>query len=246
MSEKWDFYDVTVGGRPAYIFCDLELVSKAPIAALSISAHVRLTMNKPREDGLSSEEEFDTLIQIEEALECAFSETTHTIYVGRVTWGGVRDFHFYTDDKDKFKKNVAGSMSTFSSHKFVIKAHPDPEWNVYLNLLYPSPNNLQIIKNRRVCDRLEKLGDSLVEKRPIDHWVYFSDEVSAKSYKKHVQDVGFALREFRTPDTSCKDYTIQFWRHDSPSDINTVILPLFERAVELGGTYDGWECQVLN
>src|SRR5690606_18463753 len=97
MSVDWDFYLCRVDGDPASIFVDLGLARDAPVNDRPHMAYVRVYMQSPRPDGLSSQEEFDALVRLENSLTSALSADNATIYVGRNTSGGCRDFYFYTD-----------------------------------------------------------------------------------------------------------------------------------------------------
>ena len=61
MSDDWDFYFCSVDNKPASIFVDLGIAKEAPMAEYSVMAYVRTHMQAPRDDGLSSQVEFETL-----------------------------------------------------------------------------------------------------------------------------------------------------------------------------------------
>lgn len=94
MTNDWDFYALRVDGQPASIFVDLGVEPEAPMSSHPHMAYVRLYMNQPRPDGLSSRDEYDALIDIEKALESKLCND-QVGYVGRNTSGGCRDFYFY-------------------------------------------------------------------------------------------------------------------------------------------------------
>jgi len=82
MSDKWDFYPLLVDDQPASIFVDLGIAAEAPIATHAHMAYVSVEMRHPRDDGLSSQEEFEDLCRLEDAIIpkiCA----GNAIYVGR-------------------------------------------------------------------------------------------------------------------------------------------------------------------
>ena len=98
MSETWDFYRLLVDSEPALTFVDLGFRNTAPVTPYDKMAYLRVRMLKPREDGLPSPEEFDSLNRIEGAITERISENTETVYVGSNTCGGNRDFYFYTSN----------------------------------------------------------------------------------------------------------------------------------------------------
>jgi hypothetical protein len=84
MTDNWDFYFLRVDDKPASIFVDLGIAREAPIKALPFMAYVRLYMTNPRPDGLSSQEEFDALTSIEDAMK-KLGGAGGEAYVGRKT-----------------------------------------------------------------------------------------------------------------------------------------------------------------
>lgn len=89
-----DFYSLRVDGEPASIFVDLGIQASAPLSSHPHMAYVRLFMNNPRSDGLSSREEYDALINVESSIERTLC-SDQVGYVGRNTPGGCRDFFFH-------------------------------------------------------------------------------------------------------------------------------------------------------
>ena len=66
MSDNWDFYRLRVDGDAASIFLDMGIAQTAPIEGYDLRAYIRVHMLNPREDGLSSQAEFEALIALED------------------------------------------------------------------------------------------------------------------------------------------------------------------------------------
>ena len=245
MTDQWDFYSLQVDDQPASIYVDLGLETQAPLPALPFMAYVRLRMNEPRADGLSSQEEFETLRRIESVLESELSGE-EVRYVGRNTSSGCRDFYFYLAQPLLWHENVARVLSSFPDYEFQTGSRDDAAWTVYANFLLPGPVGRQLIRNRRVCEVLESQGDALVTVREIDHWSYFPDHAAADAYLADVIALGFQLRNRSADGDGPSSHGVQVWRIDTPSfaEIDEVTLPLFKTAQRHLGAYDGWECAV--
>jgi hypothetical protein len=245
MTDNWDFYAPRVDGEPASIFVDLGIQTEAPVGSLPHMGYVRLFMNQPRPDGLSSSEEFDALVTIEKAMEADLCGAS-VGYVGRNTSGGCRDFYFYLSTPATWQSQVAQSLSVFKDYKYETGTREDAEWSTYLNFLLPGPLDRQRIENRRVCDALERHGDKLVTQREIDHWSYFPSLAAADAYLAEVEAGGFQVRNRSVGNGTALCFCVQTWRADVPSydNIDNVTLPLFEAAARHGGEYDGWESPV--
>jgi uncharacterized protein (TIGR01619 family) len=243
MSDDWDFYPLHVDSEPASIYLDLGLATEAPNRAQPHIAYVRVFMRQPRPDGLSSNEEFDELVRVEDSLEAIIASGSNTTYTGRNTSSGNRDFYFYTADPEAFAEAVESKMSAHPEYQFEIGARHDPEWSVYFEFLYPSPDDLQRILNRRVTDNLAAHGDNLSEPRPIDHFAYLPNEAAAANLREFLGKQDFAIDEPRAESGSV---VLSFKRSDRPDQINDIVVPIARRVQELGGEYDGWGCEVIN
>jgi hypothetical protein len=245
MTDDWDFYPLRVDDEPASIFVDLGIQANAPVASLSYMNYVRLYMNQPRPDGLSSNEEFDTLVEIEKAMEAKLCGD-EVGYVGRNTSGGCRDFYFYAATADDWQGKVSQVLSAFDDYKYETGTREDGEWSTYLNFLLPSDLDRQRIENRRVCQTLEHHGDKLVAEREIHHWSYFESPIAVDAYVSEISANGFQVRGRPIRDEGRLRYGVQVFRVDIPSysNIDAVTIPLFEAALSHGGDYDGWECVI--
>lgn len=245
MTDNWDFYALRVDNEPASIFVDLGIQPDAPVTSLPHMTYIRLYMNQPQPDGLSSQEEFDTLINIEKALEANLCGDD-VGYVGRNTYGGCRDFYFYAATAEDWQSKVDGVLLVFGDYKYETAAREDAEWSTYLSFLLPGRTDRQRIENRRVCEALERHGDKLVAERALDHLSYFPSSAAVDAYLVDVQSQGFQARARPVSDEGTLRYGAQVWRVDVPSysNIDDVTLPLFEATARYGGEYDGWECPV--
>lgn len=246
MNDEWDFYAARVDDQPASIFVDLGACREAPVDALPWMAYIRLHMNHPRPDGLSSSEEFDALASIEEALEKDLCGDA-VRYVGRNTSNGCRDFYFYTAVPEAWETQVSRVLSVFDGYRFEAGTRQDADWSTYFNVLFPGPLERQTIANRPVCDALAQHGDRLVDAREIDHWIGFADPASADAYVQDVAALGFQVRETVRGGADGSEVFVRVWRQDVPSNqhIDPVTLALSEAASRHGGSYDGWECGVV-
>jgi hypothetical protein len=118
---------------------------------LPYAAYVKLRMNAPRPDGFSSNEEFATLNTIEDALVASLTETSTTLYVGRLTSEWRREFFFYASDVSDWRERVSEFAAMHPGYAFDNGSHEDPDWRCYLEFLRSSPVDRQRIENRRVC-----------------------------------------------------------------------------------------------
>lgn len=237
MDHDWDFYMLGVDDQPASTFVDLALAAIAPITNAPIMAYVSVLMRASRPDGLSSQEEFDDLVAVERSLEAAIQAQAHTVYAGRCTTAGSRDFYFYVADPDAFDTGVAEAMVQHPDYRFNTGHRPDAAWSVYREFLYPGARDMQRIQNRRVLAVLEEHGDRLDVPRWIDHRAYMPTPEAAEALQIHLVKLGYSIETHS--DDNGEAMTLDFKRIDRPREIEQVVIPIFETVRSLGGTYDG-------
>lgn len=243
MSDDWDFYALLVDSQPASICLDLGLARNAPIEGQPYLAYVRVQMRHPRPDGLSSSEEWEDLAAVEDSLTDVFAVSRNTTYAGRNTSSGNRDFYFYTSDPVPFAECVRTAMASHADYRFELGDRLDRNWDTYFDFLYPSPDDLQRILNRRVVGNLADHGDNHSEPRPVDHFAYLPDAAAATSLRDYLREKGFSVDE---PRIDRGTVAVHFKRTDRPEDIDDFVIPIARRIQELGGDYDGWGCEVVN
>lgn len=244
MSDDWDFFFLLVDDQPASIFVDLGIRTEAPIASHATMGYVRVLMRRPRADGLSSQDEFDDLIALEDRVTGMIIQDGTAIYVGRNTSSGNRDFYFYVADPAKFKNAAQVAMRDFPAYKYETSAREDRDWRTYFQFLHPSDVEMQRIMNRRVLQQLEQQGDNANHDRKIDHLALLPNRRSQAAFADHVRADGFAVES--APDVPNQEgqFSVEFSRVDQPARIDEIVEPLVLKVTELGGVYDGWGCPV--
>jgi hypothetical protein len=241
LSGEWDSYQCLVDGNPASIFVDLCLARRAPIQPFQKLAHVRLFLEQPRPDGLSNQDEFETLCAIEDALTIASTEAKLAHYAGRNTSAGCRDFYFYVSDVEEWQRRTAAALAQFPDYRFETGDRDDKDWRVYFGFLYPTDEDKQRIGNRKVCKALENRGDNLSVAREVRHWACFPTIEARSSFVEKAKADGFHV--LATDQTKEGRFSTIIARIDVPRQpsIDEVTIHLFNVAKASGGKYDGWE-----
>lgn len=245
--EDWDFYFSNVDDIIGSFYVDLGLAKVAPLVDKPNLVWVSVNMTNPREDGLSSTEEFDTLSAIEDRLQEFINSKHNSIYAGRLTTDGRRDFYFYMGDTTLHDKTISESMVAFPTYSFDFGTKQDNEWEQYFSFMYPDPRQFQSIQNRRVLDNLEENGDPLTKERQVDHWIYFNTENDRETFLSKIKNQNFQIinQDF-DKESSDFPYSLQIARVDKVDieSVNDYVLNLWELAEECNGNYDGWETSV--
>lgn len=246
-SDHWEIYFSFVDEKPAVILVDIGISEYAPIPKLTNLAWLWIQIRNPDEDGFPSEDEDMELNEVEDLVTEAMEGLSHR-YVGRLTTDNRREFYFYTDDPQAFRKTAAGAMQGQSAYQYEIDDADDPEWTHYQTVLFPSAEDFQQIHNQKVIMQLRQEGDSLTEPRPIDHFANFKTEQDRETFAAAASDLGFEIVSRPELDENHEfPFSIGLLRVDAvdPETIDHVTFELFELAEEYHGEYDGWASPVV-
>jgi hypothetical protein len=248
LSDEWDFYFAKVNDAVSSIFVDLGLKADAPNEKRPWLLWIWVEMRAPRDNGLSSAEEAPTLHEIEESLNSMIAPTCGAQLVGRITGSKRREFYFYAAEPGELEATVARAMQPFEGYSFEAGSSYQPEWEQYIELLYPSASNLQRMMNRRVLESLEQQGDSHEIPRKVDHWLEFPSEEARAAARSTLEAIEFALEGvYESEEGADLPYSLVVSRVDSVDmhTINGITLELARLADEHGGSYDGWESPLM-
>ncbi|CAZ98572.1 DUF695 domain-containing protein [Zobellia galactanivorans] len=244
----WTFYFSNVNDKLSSIATDLNLKSVAPIKGQENVVYVSIEMPNPRDNGLSSNEDADELWKIEDEIIDRFDKNNlNYTFVGRLTSDGYRDLYFFGENTILMEKEVSAAMIAFPNHKFDYGHKLDKEWSGYFDFLYPLPQQMQSIQNRKVLAQLEKAGDQLTKEREVFHWIYFKTQNELDQFEDYTNSLGFkTLTKENTEQPSEYKFVISIARIDKVgyNDIDDYTLKLSQKAAELNGDYDGWETSV--
>lgn len=242
--EQWEVYPSRVDDDFAMFAVNLGPHPDAPFDNLRWLNVIRLSF-EALPSGMPGSETNQLLYEVEDQL-ATRAATRGGIQVGRLTVAGRRELFFYsaTNDADL----VLGELQEeFSDLEIDTIGQLDAEWKVYFEFLYPQPVDFQRIHNQRVVRLLGEHGDIGSIPRQIDHFAYFPDEQSRKTFAREVVDQGYAVEYSEESDEGDLRFGLSFNSH-GPVDLATidrVTIALFLRAEELGGNYDGWGCSVV-
>jgi regulator of RNase E activity RraB len=242
----WDFYFFVADGRPCSTMLDLSLALRAPDAERPWLLSIRLPLREPRADGLATNSEATRLGEIEDGLVRSLEAHCGAVFVGRMTWNGVRDLFFYAKRTNELEQALGAALSGTEPRRLLTRKQNDPEWKHYLDVLYPGPLELQWMKDRRVVEALTEAGDKHDIARPIDHHARFGVRAAAEAWARAVRTMGFDVAIERDEGTS-EAWSAHAVRED-PSElahVHDIAERLLCLAEENDGTYDGWGCSVV-
>ena len=248
LPQNWDFFMCRIEGAPASIRTNLALIDIAPLEGLTQRLQFYIKMQKPRPDGLSSNEEYPILCDIEDALGDK-AEAIGAVLAGVVRSEGFLELWFYTQNAEALAKTCEDALQTFEGYQSGYNIAEDPEWEDYFGFLYPDEFSYQTMQNRKVLMQLEKNGDKMEVPREIDHFIYFKEAAQQQAFAKEAEAKGFKVRfnddefvEERKAEGKEYPYMVEATREDSPLAIDDIVWDLLELVSPFEGNYDGWGC----
>ena len=248
LPQNWDFFMCRIEGAPASIRTNLALIEVAPLEELTQRLQFCIKMQNPRPDGLSSNEEYPILCDIEDAIG-EKAEATGAVSAGVVKSEGFLELWFYTQNAKALAKTCEEALQAFEGYQSGYNIAEDPEWEDYFDFLYPDEFSYQTMQNRKVLMQLEKNGDKMEVPREIDHFIYFKEAAQQQAFAKEAEAKGFKVRfnddefvEDRKAEGKEYPYMVEATREDSPLAIDDIVWDLLELASPFEGNYDGWGC----
>jgi regulator of RNase E activity RraB len=244
---RWASYFANVNSKLASLALDLDLRGQAPIKDKTQLLWVWVYLRSPRPDGLSDNSEFDTLAAIEDGLAQALGSACNAVQAGRITSDGHREFYFYGADSIKFDASVSLVMKDFLQYKYSSGNQDDSQWKQYLNVLYPSEEDFERIKNGDVLVTMMKHGDTLEAVRDVHHWIYFHTLAQRQFYALKVKELGYSIEAESEDHGQSHPFGLQITRDQgvTPAQIDSAVIELFRLAKQVDADYDGWEAKVV-
>ena len=171
---------------------------------------------------------------------CVFHDPT------RAADGRRARLYFYGETKDGFRKAVREASTGFEGCEFDVGEQEDLLWEQYLNVLYPSPEDLERMANMDLLAFLVDQGDILTVAREVQHWMYFPSDPSRALFRDAAVAAGFKIvsesgSEGKLP------FGISVARTQSieQESIDRTVVELLDLTRRFDGEYDGWDTRIV-
>jgi uncharacterized protein (TIGR01619 family) len=245
---NWESYVMEVNRKPVSVVVDLGLRPAVPMKDHPYVVILRTKILSPEANGQPGASERERLDAMEDQLVTQLNRYCGAIYAGRFTQRGLREFYFYALDTVGYLMGVQTAMAGFTEYQFLCQAKEDRAWENYLQVLYPSEKDLEMIMQRRQVDLLVRKGDALLRSRRIDHYFYFPTKSRREDFLRSISGDKFQIGDMNDETGNTElPYALHLFRDDIPSyrNIRQLFMPLWENARKYGGRYDGWETFVV-
>jgi len=250
MADRWqpgfDVYSAEVQGGRAVFLVDLNAADHAPLESHPVRLHLRVDLQRPREDGLRADDEADALYQLEDRVVPAVEQKLGGIYVGRYTAGGAVSFVFYmpagTAVGGDHLMDTLGDTAPYAPE---VALAPDPDWSFFNEILMPSEYSMQEIQNRRVLAHMQELGDRPEVPRELDHYAYFAGMEQAARASAALRRHGFRVDEMVADDDGRVCVGFHRIDHLVGGRADAVAWEILDIVLEDDGEYDGWGAPIM-
>ena len=243
--EDWDAYLCRwFDEQPASVRVNLALLDFEEKDTYTKRIQLSVMLKNPDENGLPTEEEEETLYQIEDLVESIIKEK-QDILAGFLRWDKRLSIFAYVEDEKGYEEAFAVALKEqFPDYEYQFWVDEDEEWETYFTL-YPDKYEYKAIMNNRLIDQIQMDGDTMVP-RVLEHCLYFKTQKARKEFLEKVETEGFRRIDERADEvvdeTNEYPYQIVVGREDDFRNANSVTWYLMETAEELDGEYDGWGC----
>ncbi|MGB1206623.1 MAG: DUF695 domain-containing protein [Chitinophagales bacterium] len=247
--DDWQTYLKNVDKKVSTVAVDLNFSQNKGITTRENVISLSIQLLNPSTNGLAIKEEESELWKIEDALVLAFYKNQLNLsFAGHLTANNLRTLYFYTDNTTVIEKVISEIMLKYPTYVYEYKCEKDGLQQIYFDKLYPTPKIMQQIKNKKVLYVLSENGDDLSKERAVSHWIYFGEMKNLEIFELFCQNLNFETLVKEKVPAEDKNYTYKLVvsRIDKVTYdvIDGYTLPLWEKANELDGIYDGWETSV--
>lgn len=223
----------------------------APDPKRSQVLRIVLPLQAPNEVGWPEADELNAMDAIEQAMDVVVVEALDARFVGRTAGLGQRELIYYFAP-GKWVASIHRRLAALApGYQLAVSQEPDPNWEVFGRVLFPSHLDLKMMGAEEVLDSLAQHGDEGESERDIRYWIYFPTESARAEAAKKCVMLGYTEFDENDVDPAEDDSGLPFGlsvRRDSPANFWTLrdaISELLEVAQELGGDYDGFESSVV-
>jgi len=244
-TENWLGFATEVDGQDVLIKVDLGWASEDPARGCRTRLHVTVpTPDVPRDELDGFLEQVDPF---EETLVETFAPAVRGYLVGTILDSKERTWVFYAANPSVAAASLAKAAKAWKGPTPGLKTEDDADWEFYQEVLTPTSDQYRYYSDLSVVEQLESHGDTGEKPRLIEHFAIFPDTDARDEFVEWCRENGYSVTEAGDYDEEFDGCTVTF-THVGPATIDEIYERTSvanEAAEDLGGQYDGWECEVV-
>jgi regulator of RNase E activity RraB len=239
VSDEWAVYSYGYGhGLRAVISFDVTAAHEEKHVGYDtcVRAVARIPLERVLENGLPDRSALLGLQQLENDFVQALQTTSVACrFVGKMTYGGMRDFVFQVADVPAFKKTIGKTAPRDGLRLELIEK---PGWTFFDEKVSPASVYWQQIGDYQVIQRLLEAGSNPQVPHVLEH-VFIGDQEQLQTLSADLRNRGFS-------EISCSDDCLVMGRESllDLEEVFNVTGELFSFCSEIGVQYDGWGAAV--
>lgn len=242
---NWNVFIDDSSETLALVSVDLEAAQALADRGMTHRVTCVMSIGVNPDNGFPDREELDMIHTLEETL-APEGQDLGRVHVGHRIEGTTCRIHLYTASPAETVRAVQQAVENLGRDASV-EAADEPDWETYGKELFPSPDQMQRINNRRVIEALREAGDTLEKDREVDHWLYFAEEAQRDKVAEFLIKQGFKIVDRSESTENELPFGLNVSRIDSVEieAIDMLTIKLKRLAQAAGGDYDGWETIVV-
>jgi regulator of RNase E activity RraB len=241
IGDSWEMYTYTYGeGMRVVISFDVEAAREKEHRGYGRTMRVILYIPMPQvhENGLPVGEVLPSLAEVEERLlKLLRKGGVACRFVGRMTYGGMRELIFQAEGEEPFRACVEQLAQQVDAFK--VELREGEGWRFFDKKVSPAPVYWQQISDRRVIDQLLKAGTDPEALHVLDHTLVGEPETLEK-IRRQLEADGFKK--------TGGEGDVLVMSRASPLDLDAIFgltSRLSGYCAQMGVEYDGWGAAVI-
>ncbi len=246
MSDHWQTYGCQIDDQMAFVTYDHGAARELDSLPFENLAVFGIAIANPTPGGMPAGDELAQLTALEDYLG-ELLQPARAVFVGRITCNGIRSLYAYTLLTRDECGALALQVEQHTGRPITLRHCADLTRAGYWQELFPTDDDLQVIKDMRTHEILRERGDPLTEPREIQHWAYFKSAESRRAFIEQVAEQLPALHCDSEYESKDGQFAVTFKHVGLPDwqSMNTFTVTLNLLATKAGGEYDGWETKLL-
>jgi regulator of RNase E activity RraB len=197
-------------------------------------------LKTPRSAGGCSDEEWQTLQEIQETLSEALELRNGALYAGMRLQEGWGELYYYAAWSKGAEQQFRDVFKQHGYDRIEYGTSRDTHQAFYHEELYPDAYELQQAKSREIIEELAEAGDDLSAPRPVEHYLFFQTRTAMERSAARLAGEGDIQTGLEGEGRYPHGLVLTKEHACTEAEVERVTCPLVELALNEHGFYMGW------